>query len=125
MLESYSLRSSQAPLKFGPRGGVIFCHLPQCSNNGAPSGRPNYKYPATNPNVHRVGNFRLIWANGPTDTRAPGGYSTFLGTERPAAAAAPAAATADSAEPPPGKKDEGVPRRAGLGALPQNFKSSN
>ncbi|CAM9426071.1 unnamed protein product [Scytosiphon promiscuus] len=31
----------------------------------------------------RVGGFRLIWANGPTDTRAAGGYSTFLGTEKP------------------------------------------
>lgn len=46
--------------------------------------------------ILRVGGFRLIWANGPTDTRAAGGYSTFLGTEkaRPAQAATTAVSMA-------------------------------
>eukprot|EP00752_Nemacystus_decipiens_P001650 g1604.t1 len=53
----------------------------------------------------RVGSFRLIWANGPTDTRAPGGYSTFLGTEKPSAAI-------DYAELPAGKDNwEGAAAR--------------
>lgn len=34
------------------------------------------------PGETQVGGFRLIWSNGPVDTVTPGGYSTYLGTER-------------------------------------------
>ncbi|CAM9615612.1 unnamed protein product [Ectocarpus sp. 4 AP-2014] len=63
-----------------------------------------------------VASFRLIWANGPTDTRAAGGYSTFLGTEKPRAAV-----VATAAPPPPKPRQAtktmtGSPAVAGGGA---------